>query len=47
MSLLGIVLVVALVLLLFGGFRGSGNFRNVAWFLVVVVAAYLVVQLVR
>lgn len=46
MRLLSIVLVVALVLLIFGGFKTTGNLRTLAWFLVAVLAVYLVVQLV-
>lgn len=46
MSLLRIALVVALILLVFGGFRFSGNHRTIAWFLVAVLALYLVVQIV-
>lgn len=43
---MSIILIVLLLILLFGGIRGSGNLRNVAWFLLVIVGFFLVLNLV-
>lgn len=44
--MLTIILIVLLLTFVFGGVRGTGNARNIFWFLGVILAVYLVLNLV-